>query len=130
MTTTTTMTLTQITKTVLIKDVLSIIEDYKTSYELFEQHQEVTQKLREQFGFIKKVILDNEENKNENIVKCDYGDYILEWIEDEKKAAYENDFFEVFEIDYGLDEDVCDGNNHYSSNYNEMSGECYCSNCN
>ena len=122
----TTINLTTITQTVLNQDVLSIIDGYKTSAEHFELHQKTTEKMRYQFAFIEKVILDTEETRyqyqDKTIVNCGYGDYILDWIKDEKRAEQEAEFFEHFEIDYGLTD--CDGH------YNEVSGECYCSHCN
>ena len=101
-------TTTNMTTTVLNFDVLSIINVYKTSYDKFEEHREMTKKLREQFSFIKKVILDTEETRfqyqDKVIVNADYGGYILDWIEDEKQARYQEQFDEFFEveIDYGF----------------------------
>ena len=91
--------------TILNKDVWTIIDDYKTITEQFELQQEVTKKMREQLFRINKIIIENEEIRGDQIVNLNYGEYLIEWIEDEKQQQEFDDNFEI-ELDYGLDEEL------------------------
>lgn len=95
------LTLKNYPETILNNDVLSIIDDYKTSMEKFEEHQILTKNIRNEvcrfFNLIK-----NSENKS--IITINTGNFILSWIENEKTYKYQEQFHhKLLEIDYGED---------------------------
>lgn len=83
----------------LNKDVLSIINIYKVSYDNFEYHKKNNKRILKEVENIFKLIKSNEEY--ENIVNTNFSNYLLDWIENEKQEKYKREFEEHFEIDYG-----------------------------
>lgn len=95
-----TFSLNENTINILYKDLLNIIQDYKNSAESFEEHSKITININDELSRIFKIIQTNEDEHHFKIVNINYGDYILEYIEEQ---YYINNIEEYgFDIDYGL----------------------------